>query len=225
MIGFTVIVHVHGHVPAHLSARYVARQKQPLTNRFTPLRRPPFLIVRFLQFLGFSDVTARKVRRPFARIRAQRTDKPERPHRRIALGKAHTGGRIALPFQFQMEQHHKLPCFRIAYHLGTLHDTAPFYVVPGLLGNSQSHSFVFPIHQVGRRIDLYAHFGGKPACRPVLAIPIILTFMEQQAAPVGIDVLPFPVRPFLPRSNTFQRLGTYRCRHHKSPYTKNQNSL
>jgi len=34
-------------------------------------------------------------------IRAQRTDKPKRPHRRIALGKAHTGGRIALPFQFR----------------------------------------------------------------------------------------------------------------------------
>ena len=130
MISFTVLINKQSHITRHLSTFQITFHKHSFVYCFTPLRSPPFILIRVPCKLPFLQ---RHVHRINARIYTSGTDKRVRPYRGITYGNSCTCRSISLSFQFQMKPHDELPGLLIIDYFGSLNDTTFFYITSNLI--------------------------------------------------------------------------------------------
>ena len=121
----------------------------------------------------------------------------EGPCRTLALGKRHTCGLVAAPFELEVKEHHEATGALVPQHFRAFHNTAALDIAAGIGTGAQCQTAIRPMAQVGRRINSNTAVHGVAAVGALFAIPIIVAVVLDDAASVSIDVAPGHIGPWL----------------------------
>ena len=184
VVGFSIVVHKNGHVPAHLPAGIVPADDADVVGHF---------LGEFGRLILFIHVQG-----PFARVDSPGLQELEWPCGFCCRCHPRVSGSISFPLEFQVEPHHVLSCLFVVNHFGAFQDAAlgdGVGMVP--LHHLQGDSFVLPVIEVFGGIAVNPYLG-IVSCVPlhlVFSVPVIGSLVVQDAAAVGVDVRAVVVRP------------------------------